>query len=198
VLHQQNFLVLHASAFLTDSGAVAFVGPSGGGKSTSLSALLARGYLHLTDDLLVVLPDQRPTPTIIPGPSLVKLWPGVVEAQGRDPASLPTLGQGYQKLVDRIEPHSLPGQIPLRRIYLVMPDDELRIEDVPPPEALMTLMTHSYCSEILRFVGEHRNFSQCVAVLSKIVVRRLRRGRSLALLSELAELVEKDLLSDKL
>ena len=195
-LHQRGYLVLHASAFLTDTGVVGFVGPSGSGKSTSLAALLENGNVQFTDDLLVIDLNQESVPTVLPGPSLVKLWPGVVSAQGRDPNNLPVLGEGYLKRVDRRERSSIPAQAVLRRIYLVLPDDELEIESIPATDALMELMTHSYCSEILRFSGESQNFAQCSTLLQNVTVKRIRRGNSLHRLSELASMVEKDLAQD--
>ena len=47
-------LVLHAAAVSTPAGAVAFVGPTGAGKSTMAAALAVGGLPLMTDDCLVV------------------------------------------------------------------------------------------------------------------------------------------------
>ena len=47
-------LVLHASAVATAEGALAFVGPSGTGKSSLAAALVTRGATLLADDFLLL------------------------------------------------------------------------------------------------------------------------------------------------
>ena len=51
ILRQRGLLALHASAALTEHGAVVICGASGAGKSTTLSTLIARGAAMLSDDL---------------------------------------------------------------------------------------------------------------------------------------------------
>jgi hypothetical protein len=63
--------ILHASAVAVDGGALAFVGPSGRGKTT-LAALLSRaGAALVTDDVLAV--DPGPPTTCIGGASELRL-----------------------------------------------------------------------------------------------------------------------------
>jgi len=73
VLHQLGYPTLHASAVVTDKGAVAFIGNSGQGKSSICASLLAAGQHFLTDDGLPLWP--RPD-GIYGAPSLpfMKLW----------------------------------------------------------------------------------------------------------------------------
>src|SRR5581483_11098147 len=53
LLHQRNYLVLHASAVVTADGkAVGFLGDKGAGKSTTAAALHARGNLLIADDII--------------------------------------------------------------------------------------------------------------------------------------------------
>jgi hypothetical protein len=52
VLHQLGHFVLHASALVTEHGAIAFLGPKGRGKSTMAAYFLSRGAALLTDDAL--------------------------------------------------------------------------------------------------------------------------------------------------
>ena len=50
----QGLEVLHASAVVTEQGAVAFLGPSGAGKTTLALALCGRGPGFLADDVLAI------------------------------------------------------------------------------------------------------------------------------------------------
>lgn len=58
-------LAFHAAAAETDGRSVAIVGPSGAGKSTLVAALVAAGWDYLTDEVVVLDPDDhrvRPYP----------------------------------------------------------------------------------------------------------------------------------------
>ena len=55
LLQQRNLIPLHCSAFLDNDELVLIMGDSGAGKSTTLAALLNRGYLPFSDDVCVPL-----------------------------------------------------------------------------------------------------------------------------------------------
>jgi hypothetical protein len=54
VLHLRGTPCLHASAVAVDGRAVAFLGHSGAGKSTTAAAFVRRGFRALTDDVLAL------------------------------------------------------------------------------------------------------------------------------------------------
>ena len=62
LLHQRRLLVLHASCIQTNRGAVLFVGPSGHGKSTLLTALVDRGYAMMSDDVTAITMESASGP----------------------------------------------------------------------------------------------------------------------------------------
>ena len=64
---------LHATAVHTDDGAVAFLGDSGRGKSTLAAALIRGGSKLVTDDMLVLTP-QEDRLRAQPGPPRIKLY----------------------------------------------------------------------------------------------------------------------------
>ena len=66
-------LVFHGSAVEVAGGAIAFVAPSGRGKSTLAASFAVKGYRFLTDDGLVVEPTDRGYQTLPSHPSL-RLW----------------------------------------------------------------------------------------------------------------------------
>jgi hypothetical protein len=67
VLHQLGHFVLHASALVTERGAIAFLGPKGRGKSTMAAYFLRRGAALLTDD---ALPLREHSSGVFAGPGL--------------------------------------------------------------------------------------------------------------------------------
>lgn len=73
----RGFEALHAGAVLTDAGVVAVSVGEGGGKSSLVAALLARGLPLFTDDLLML--DAGVDVVAHPGPALMNLPPRAVE-----------------------------------------------------------------------------------------------------------------------
>lgn len=72
-LGQQGKLVFHASAVAIGEGAVAFMGPSGRGKSTLATSFATNGFCFLTDDGLVVEPQEGQYQAMPSHPS-IRLW----------------------------------------------------------------------------------------------------------------------------
>lgn len=81
VLHRRGRLVLHGSAVDVGGRAVVLLGAKGAGKSTMAAALLARGHALLTDDL-VALGEAAGGPSVLPGPTQMKLWPEAADRLG--------------------------------------------------------------------------------------------------------------------
>lgn len=72
-LSKQGSLVFHASAVELDPGAVAFIGPTGRGKSTLAASFAISGHRFLTDDGLV-LAEKRETYEVLPSHPSIRLW----------------------------------------------------------------------------------------------------------------------------
>jgi len=77
-----GWLVLHASAVEVDGGVLAFVGPSGQGKSTVAALCCASGFPLVSDDLLPVLGDGDGRVRCTPGGVELRLRPKVAELAG--------------------------------------------------------------------------------------------------------------------
>jgi hypothetical protein len=71
----RGFELLHASAVCLNGGAVAFAGPSGAGKTTIVSRLVARGAGFLTDDVLA-LEQGADAPIAYPGAPFLAVLEG--------------------------------------------------------------------------------------------------------------------------
>jgi hypothetical protein len=120
VLHQLGLPTLHASAAVTERGAVAFLGPKGQGKSTMVAAFLHRGATLLTDD---VLPLRVEPSGAFGSPSLpiMKLWQQTVDGTLGLSETLPELMANYEKKLLRLEGRYAfaTDAAPLRAFYLL-------------------------------------------------------------------------------
>lgn len=194
ILHQRGCLVLHASAVRDEDGVVAFVGPSGRGKSTTASLMLSRGYRPFTDDILAI-DVTRDVPMVLPGPPILKLWPSSLDVIGVDAEQLPRIGVPYTKRFFRTDPTGLCEPLPLRAVYILHPDEPPEVCPMPRPTAILEIMTNSYLSEVLRFSGAEKNFQQCVQLAKSIPIKVLKRGASIGTAHEMATLLEGDIQS---
>ena len=66
--------ILHGSAVIVRGRAVAFLAPSGGGKSGMAATFLADGFPLLTDDLLVLMHQRGAKSRAMPGGRTLSMW----------------------------------------------------------------------------------------------------------------------------
>ncbi len=78
LLHQRGFLTLHAGCVKIGKHAVAFMGPSGTGKSTIAAALHVRGHGLVADDVTVI-DNFGPEPAAYPGYPGLHLLPDMAD-----------------------------------------------------------------------------------------------------------------------
>jgi len=191
LLLQRGLVVLHASAATVAGGAVAFLGHSGDGKSTTVAALHARGSAVVADDVLAVDPDAPDGPTAVPGFPQLRLWPDAVSALGESPEALPRLHAGEEK---RAKVPGIQATAPqaLRRLYVLADGEALGLEPLAGHAAVFQLVQHSYVAPALEQLGTSSFLARCARLAAAVPVRRLRRPRDLAGLDALAAFVEAD------
>jgi hypothetical protein len=191
LLHQRGLLVLHASAVTLDSGVVAFLGHSGGGKSTTAATLHARGCAVVADDVVAVDLGASGGPAALAGFPQLKLWPDALTALGERPEDLPRLHAGEEKRA-RVADTVTTTARPLRRLYVLTDAEALDLQPLGGHAAVFELLQHSYVAPALERLGSSSFLAQCARLAAAVPVRRLRRPRCLARLGELAALVEAD------
>ena len=196
LLYQRGLLVLHASAIAIDHYAVAFLGVSGQGKSSTAAAFQAQGYALLTDDVAAVTLSST-TATITPGFPQLKLSREMAEALGYDFDSLLALYRDDRKRGYRHLQRFAHRPLPIRRIYVLADASTFNIEPLRPQTAVMELVRHSRPTT-LGISGGRSHFMQCSALAKAHPVYRLQRPRNLALLPELIQQVEADMARDRL
>ena len=198
VLHQRGIPSLHASAVAVDGEAVAFMGWKGMGKSTTTAVFHAHGCPVLTDDLLPLYTEGDTVQAAPAFPGL-KLLPEAVEAARHErPDGHPLISRRGTKRIVSVR-DGFPGEkLPLRCVYVLeWQDDEASppvIESMPPREACIELMRHSFALRMFEERGATpQHLAESARLARLLPVRRLRRPRDLARLHELVDVVRKDL-----
>ncbi|MEP4855424.1 MAG: hypothetical protein ABJV60_00050, partial [Lentilitoribacter sp.] len=97
ILHQRDFLVLHASAVVFQDKLIAICGQSGAGKSTTASTFAQRGAQIFTDDILVIDSHGQAWP----GAPNLRLWKSSLDALGKDVSD-------YQQIRRKLPKFSIP------------------------------------------------------------------------------------------
>src|SRR5579871_5639366 len=101
LLRQRGLLTLHASAVATPSGVIAVCGRSGAGKSTTVSALMARDNPLLADDLMALSFAPDGGVQALPGVPQLYLCEDAMQGLEPDTAALPFRSYGRLKLAIR-------------------------------------------------------------------------------------------------
>jgi hypothetical protein len=193
ILQQRGFLVLHASAVVRLGEAIAFLGTSGAGKSTTASAFLKQGYSVITDDVLAIQ-FRDGVPVVVPSYPMIKLLPDAVAALGHAVDQFPLLNRTTPKRMQTFEDRHLQETYPLRKIYLLAISDRHEIRPCPSTEALLNLVNHSRAvSALIDPASKKLHFQQCSDIVKSKPVGILHRKPGLDELSEIVRRVEADL-----
>lgn len=150
-LHLSGKLVLHASAVENETGAIAFLGDKGAGKSTTAVAFIRNGFRLVTDDLLACQP-RNPTGfgCSYAYPQL-KLTPDTHQALPiADAEDLAPPFPGFAKIQQRVVTQPL-GSVepqPLRAICVLGRGNGLGVVKASQEEALSAALRFSY---VLRY-----------------------------------------------
>jgi hypothetical protein len=196
LLRQRGHSLLHASAVAMADGAVLFLGRSGWGKSTTAAALHSRGHGLVTDDIAVLRVEEG-YPTVFPGFPQLKLWPEALISLGDNPEKLPRWNLHSEKRARRTTHEFSSTPLPIKRIYVLGEGGAQEILPLPPQEALVELVRHTYGSDYglhtAMGVGSASHFFECASIANQVAVCSLRRPKSLAQLPDLARLIEEDL-----
>lgn len=126
VLSRLRPLVLHAGAVAVDGAVVAFVGPTGAGKSTLVAACARLGAEVMADDSLVVYPEGGGW-RAIPSYPAVRLWESAMDHVGWASADAEVVAHYSEKR--RVVPQTggwrfAEGPRPLTRILLLAAADQ--------------------------------------------------------------------------
>jgi hypothetical protein len=193
VLHQRGFTVLHGSSIKFNDFAIAFIGFSGYGKSTTAIHLYKKGYPLLTDDILALKFNEKGYPTIYPGYPHVRLSDQTY-SEIKDTTNMLT---SIRTIADKgfydSSKNFQTRPIPLKGIYLLEKSDDIDIIPVRSQEDLMELLIHSTAQRIFTKEDQANNLIQCANLINKIHFKRLKTNHSFKDINKLIGLIEEDL-----
>jgi hypothetical protein len=197
----RGLLVLHASAVATPWGAIGFLGASGTGKSTLAAALAREGWPHLSDDSLVLEP--RPgEPSAVARASYrgIRLWPEGARRLGSEQGGVAVAHFNSKRLLGPADAPGVAfasGGAPLARLYaLVAPeegDGTIRVEELGPREALITLVRHSFRLGLLEPAVIERDLDRVRRAIPTRFCRTLHYPRDHARLDDVRRALAADL-----
>jgi len=173
VLTRRKQCVLHASAVVLEGAAIAFVGASGAGKTTTAALACTQGAHLLTDDVL---------PVSLSGAGVV-CTPGSTELRLRKkagPLDLATRLVGTRRTTvdDRLAivlgAPDLPP-MPLRAIVLVRPvrEGDVGLRDVDPTDAFLELLRYPRTVRLVVPDGRASQFHQLAEVVRRVPAHEL-------------------------
>jgi len=201
---QRGLLPLHASAVSSEpvngrQGVVAFLARSGQGKSSLAAHLAQRGLRVLADDVCLIDLAPADEVTVIPSAPWLKLWRNSLQNLGRQ-------AEGLERVFSEDDKYRLPLKTawkrePIRKLVFLEGNEEshspLRMEEVPPLQALPLLMNLTHQAYVLEATGQRQeNFLRCGRVLSQARAYRLFRPWGLDHLQLTVDTLERFLLDE--
>ena len=189
LLHQRGLLPLHANAVEIAGKAIAFMGPSGEGKSTLAAAFHDRGHRILADDVCVIDLDGGPQPLVRPGLPRLRLWKDSIEQSGRDATHYDRSYAGdetFEKYDVPLAPSSsVTAPIELAAIYLLARDAKFEIAPLTGLPAAEAVFANTYRGAFVSTAKrEHGHWTACVRLVRSVPVYRFSRPRDLDALGE--------------
>ncbi len=131
VLRQRGILTLHANVAGNQSGALAISGSSGSGKSTTLAALIEKGYQMISDDITVLNLTSDGQIHALCGLPQTQLCFDAVQQMGLDPTNYARSPVRQSKIILPISNIFQMKSAPLKTIYLLERSSKREIEVIP-------------------------------------------------------------------
>ena len=170
-LLQRGDLPLHAAAVEVGGGGVLFAAPGRYGKTTLAAAFLDEGHRLLAEDLSCLR--LAPDPVIVPGPAMLRVRRDILGEFRPRHARL--VGDSGDRVSFAVE-SSRRGDcrpVPLRAVVLLREGPELRLDRIPPADALRELWALS--TRIPTEENRRRCFSFLGGIVASVPCRWLSR-----------------------
>jgi hypothetical protein len=191
LLYQRNRLVLHANAINMVDGAVAFLGTSGSGKSTTSLALVKKGYKLLADDIVSVETDYKKYANVYPSFPRIKIWPEVLNNID-DEENIEKICLNNNKQYKNVLNNFSSTYKELKAIYIINNGPKTEIKEINKKNALLELIRSSYCFKLFNRTSLSENLKQCSFLVNNVPVKILDLKRSFKDIDLLVKVIEND------
>lgn len=184
--------VFHGGAVEVGGQAVAFLAPSGRGKSTLTTAFARRGHAFLSDDCLH-LDLTGPQVQANPHANYVRLWEDSAAVLGRGAAAYVTGSPKPRLAAGSTLPHH-DRSLPLARVYLLggADVDAPRIQGVSPSQQLIGWAANAFVLDLKNPDVLRRNLVAGARLVSEVPMRRLDYPRRYDALDAVVDAVLSD------
>jgi hypothetical protein len=194
LLHQREYIVLHASSVRVNGKAVLFCGSAGKGKSTLAAALTQRGYPLITDDLCMITVTDAGTPMAHSDGRHLKLWAQTIEEldlkENRGARVRSRLEKFY---VEPAKAHT--EALPLGTVYVLreaLPPHAPGIERPNVVDAALLFRGNAYRPILVGRMGQKANyFKMATTVADKAGIFFLTRALDFATMPEVVSWLER-------
>lgn len=192
-LRQRGCNVLHAGCVVIQGQAIAFIGRSGAGKSTTTASFYERGYSVIADDVVPVT-GQGDRFMVDPGYPQIKLHDDAAAVLYGDVERLPALHRSRVRRLKRASRDFRRVPFPLRKVYVLEYGETMQIAPLSEKEALGVVMQNTRAIPPLEHPDfKKAHFDECARLVQNVPVAVLQRPRSLDLLPDLVTRVERDI-----
>lgn len=199
VLRMRGTICLHGSAVAINDRAVALVGVSGAGKSTTAAAFAKLGYPILSDDILA-LTDNEDGFLVRPAYPRVRLWPESVAGLFGSANKLPCMTPNWSKrFLGLNEPgyHFQAEPLELAAIYFLAPRVDygsggLGVEHMVASAALMALLSDSYASNYLYKPFRAHEFEVLSRLVQSVPIHRVAAINDFTRIYEFCDAIVRD------
>jgi hypothetical protein len=202
LLRMRGVTCLHASVVAVDSSAIAILGESGAGKSTTAAALAARGLPVLADDIAALIPNEKRF-WVQSGYPRLRLWPNSVNAIHGSIEELSLVSINFDKRFldlkgkDKEQWQFQSQALPLMAVYILGErDPKLTAPIINPlslPEAMKHLMFNTYGRAFLTYQQCKQEFQELGQLAKTVPVRELLRPDHLGSLGKIYDVILEDL-----
>lgn len=201
IIHQRHKICLHAGAIVVNNELVLICGDSGAGKSTTISALMQKGYQIFSDDVCVLNPPASPEKYIDAYPSyrVVKLWEDSLEKL--DQLNEKSYENKLRPLVDKylvkFEQELFPDPLPIKKLFILKKGDAVTtpsIQKLSQYQAFKSLLDNNYRPSLVEQLGlKNLTFEILSQLAGKIEVLEITRPVNGNSIEEVIGLIQKNL-----
>lgn len=197
LLIKRGLLMLHANVVNMNGNAVAFIGPTGIGKSTISAFLQVNGYDLLSDDVSCFKVSENDYPIVFSGFTAIKLWPEIIKSLGKNPELMPKIHSKLNKrFYDTGKVYN--DRMPLKSIYFLKNEKDTFISEISPQSAVLKLINNTLFAKIFDDAQMYENLKQCTNIVKNVPVKQLNIKHSLDDIQRLVKVIEKDFFDSSL